>query len=130
MTIDKAGWKTEERGGVSYVTLPKKQLDDILDQMEELADLAAVRRWREGVEETIPADVVYACLDAPHDGRRIAALRKWRRLTRDQLAERIGVTGASITMIETGKRHGSPRTFKAIAAALSVPVDMLLGIPS
>ena len=131
MKISRTNWEQHKKGGVTFISLPKKELDDILERMversDELDDLASVRLWKENKEETIPAEIVFACMDAANNGERVARIRKFRKLTRDQLAKRVGVTGASISIIETGKRKGTVVSYTKIANSLSVPLEMLVG---
>ncbi len=59
----------------------------------------------------------------------VARLKHWRRrraLSQKELAEKSGVGQATIARIETG--HGArPATVRALAAALEVSIEELLG---
>lgn len=58
---------------------------------------------------------------------RIKEYRKLRDITQIQLAERIGVTNAYVSMLESGERSNvSLELLKAIAIALNVSVHALL----
>jgi transcriptional regulator with XRE-family HTH domain len=58
----------------------------------------------------------------------IKALREDKGLSQKALADRIGVSDAYITMLETGKRaNPSLKVLKKLAKALGVPVTELLG---
>jgi transcriptional regulator with XRE-family HTH domain len=60
-------------------------------------------------------------------GNKIKEFRKLRDITQVQLAERIGVTNAYISMLESSERTNvSLDLLKAIASALAVPVSQLL----
>jgi len=62
-------------------------------------------------------------------GRRI---RRWRRLsalTQAELAETVGVTQATLSHYETGKRDVSVSILLRIAGALDVSVQDLTGTP-
>jgi DNA-binding XRE family transcriptional regulator len=57
----------------------------------------------------------------------IRAIRKYRRLTQNDVAERAGLRQGYIADIEAGKKTGSATSLKAIAAALGVPLDVIVG---
>ena len=61
-------------------------------------------------------------------GRRLAASRELADLTQQELAERAGVTQATIARIERGRIPGfRVETLVMVAEALGVSVDYLLG---
>lgn len=55
-------------------------------------------------------------------GKRVAAIRKNRGITQQELAERIGMSVVAIAYIETGKRWARLGTLTKIAGALKVDV--------
>jgi transcriptional regulator with XRE-family HTH domain len=60
-------------------------------------------------------------------GRAVAAWRSVRGLSQAQLAEAVGCDTSYIARIETGKRRVSLDKLDSIAAALRLPVSVLLG---
>ena len=52
--------------------------------------------------------------------------RKKAGLTQAQLSEKLGITAQSYSQYETGKRHPKLITIEKIAAALKVPLNVLL----
>ncbi|MBI3889101.1 helix-turn-helix transcriptional regulator [Candidatus Saccharibacteria bacterium] len=58
-------------------------------------------------------------------GKRVAAVRKSRNLTQQELAEQIGMSVVAIAYIETGKRWARLGTLTKIANALHVDVSDL-----
>lgn len=60
-------------------------------------------------------------------GYRIADLRRARKLTQEQLAEKTGLSFVYIGYIEQGKRHASLETYVRIANALEYTLDDLAG---
>ena len=60
-------------------------------------------------------------------GYRIADLRRARKLTQEQLAEKTGLSFVYIGYIEQGKRHASLETYIRIANALEYTLDDLAG---
>jgi transcriptional regulator with XRE-family HTH domain len=57
----------------------------------------------------------------------IRAIRKYRGLTQIDVAEQAGLRQGYIADIEAGKKTGSATSLKAIAAALGVPLDVIVG---
>ncbi len=55
----------------------------------------------------------------------IKIIRKYRGLTQDELAAEAGISRPYLTEIETGRKEGSIRSLKSIAAALGVPLERL-----
>jgi transcriptional regulator with XRE-family HTH domain len=75
-----------------------------------------------------------AGLDAlpPTSRRRILAgespirvVREWRGLRGQQVADLVGITPSMLSQIETKRKTGSVRTFKAIALVLGVPLELV-----
>ena len=56
----------------------------------------------------------------------VRAIRKWRGLTQNELGERASLGQGFVADIEAGKKSGSAASLKAIAAALGVPLDLLV----
>ena len=59
-------------------------------------------------------------------GQRIRARRGTEGLTLDQLARLSGISGPALSLIETGKRDVRLTTLARIAAALRLPLEVLL----
>ena len=59
-------------------------------------------------------------------GQRIRARRVAEGLTLDQLARLCGISGPALSLIETGKRDVRLTTLARIAAALRLPLEVLL----
>lgn len=55
-------------------------------------------------------------------GRQVAAVRKRRGYTQQQLAEEVGMSVVAIAYIETGKRWARLGTLSKIAATLQVEI--------
>lgn len=60
-------------------------------------------------------------------GNRIAELRKKLSLTQDELAERLGITRASLSHYETGRREPDYDTLLKFADYFRVSLDYLAG---
>lgn len=113
--------------GERMVVLDEAEYERLLGALEDVADAAAVDRFKEklatGEEEFIPAEYSYRMLDGEN---RVAVWREFRGLTAKQLAEATGLTQAYLSQIETGKRDGTVSTMKKIAEALKVAIDDLV----
>jgi XRE family transcriptional regulator, fatty acid utilization regulator len=59
-------------------------------------------------------------------GQRIKHLRRSRKLTLEQLGQRLGRPASFLSMVENGKRRVRPEMVTALAAALEVEPDVLL----
>ena len=59
-------------------------------------------------------------------GGRISACRKDKRLTQEQLAERIGVSLQTVSNIECGKKAARPENIAKICNALDSTADYIL----
>jgi transcriptional regulator with XRE-family HTH domain len=70
------------------------------------------RRARYGEQVDIYAEI----------GKRVAALRRERGLTQEQIAERAGIGDAYVAKIEQGKKRPSVEVLEAIAKGLRVPL--------
>ena len=77
-----------------------------------------------GEDVALPAAVWAAIESGEHP---IRAIRKYRGLTQIDVAEQAGLRQGYIADIEAGKKTGSATSLKAIAAALGVPLDVIVG---
>jgi DNA-binding XRE family transcriptional regulator len=120
-------------GGEEIVILSRRDYDVLL---AEAGDEAAEDRLSanlvarsdaaiaEGTDVILP-EAIWSEIEAGNSPIRV--LRKYLGLTQAELAERAGVTQGYIADLETSRKTGSPETLKAIAKALSVPLDVLVG---
>lgn len=93
--------------------------------LEDIRDFDAISAAIErGDEEVIPAEVVHAILDGENP---IKIWREYRGLTQQQLADAVGMSKPYLSQIETGKRAGTTEILSAIAKALNVSLDEVIG---
>jgi len=64
------------------------------------------------------------------DHEAMRRIRRAKRMTQKKLAPMCGVSASHINQIERGAGNPSPETAQRIAAALGVPVDELLHLPT
>ena len=89
-----------------------------------LAAAATDAKIARGEDVALPAAVWAAIESGEHP---IRAIRKYRGLTQIDVAEQAGLRQGYIADIEAGKKTGSATSLKAIAAALGVPLDVIVG---
>ena len=64
------------------------------------------------------------------NGAALAAMRTLAGYSQAELARQSGVSQGHISEIESGDKKASPKTIKALAEALRVPMPALLSDPS
>lgn len=118
----------ERDGKPEWAIIPYEEYLKLVEQAELLEDVrdfdainAAIGR---GEEELIPSEVVDAMLDGENP---IKVWREYRGLTQQQLANVAGISKPYLSQIETGKRTGTTEILSAIAKALDVSLDELVG---
>jgi DNA-binding XRE family transcriptional regulator len=104
------------------VTIPKAEYDRLREAAEDLADLQAFDAAMAVGGEGLPHAVMLQLVAGENPVR---AIRKWRGRTQAEVARAAGIHRVQLHDIETGKSRGSVDTLKAIAAALSVPLDTI-----
>lgn len=97
--------------GKPYVLLPMAEYRRLTGQGADMGDLPAEL-----------ADRIAAGAENP-----VRLVRQHRSLTQLQLAEKAGLSRPYLAEIERGKKPGSVAALQALAAALSVPVGVLMG---
>lgn len=114
----------EQDGKAVFAVVPIDLWNRIKDAAEDAEDLADVERFdREDDGFRVPHAVVTAKMEGAHPVR---AWREYRKLTQDALSEASGISKPYLSQIESGKRDGTTETMRKLAAALQVPMDMLV----
>ncbi len=115
-------------GKPEYAVVPYEDYRRLVALAEDAEDLRAAEQaaaeLAAGKDELIPDEVVERLLSGE-----VHPLRVWREhrgLSQEALAERVGVGASYISQIEAGRREGSVRVLRRIAATLGVSVDDLL----
>ena len=62
-------------------------------------------------------------------GKRIKALRRLKRMTQQQLADRLDLSPSLLSNIERGVKEPKPELLEKMAATLNVPREELFLIP-
>ena len=97
--------------------------EDFEEAAEEAADLAAYEEARAREEEAFPLDVAERLVAGVHP---IKVFRKYRGMTQAELARQVGLSPMYISQIETGRRGGSTKALRRIAAALNIDLADLV----
>ena len=100
----------------------KSQFIDTDAMIASIVDATDAKIAR-GEDVALPTAVWTAIENGEHPVR---AIRKYRNLTQNDVAERAGLRQGYIADIEAGRKTGSPTSLKAIAAALGVPPDLVV----
>jgi len=114
--------------GEEMVLLPKAAFEQlrqsVADAEEDAEDVAIydARKLDAGGLAPLPAEVTMALLRGE---RRIRAVRKWRNVTQQHLAEAAKITQGHLSDLETGRRSTTVETAKLIAKALGVPLGWI-----
>lgn len=103
------------------VTIPRAEYDAMRARIEDLDDILAGHAAHTGA--TLPHEFAMRIINGEHPLR---VWREYRGMTATALAEAANVGKGYLSEIETGKKPGSIDAWKALAAALGVPVDALL----
>ena len=102
-------------------------ISERIEELEDQIDILKARAIQEAVKrrdiEIFPAEVVHQLIDGISP---VKVYRKHRKLTSQELANKVGVTQAFISQLETGKKKGSLETLKKIADTLDLTVDDLI----
>lgn len=118
----------ERDGKPEWAVLPYEKYLELLEQAEMLEDIrdfdAAKAALEKGEDELIPGEVVFAILDGENP---IKVWREYRGMTQQQLADGAGISKPYLSQIETGKRTGTTEILSAIARALDVSLDEVVG---
>jgi DNA-binding XRE family transcriptional regulator len=119
--------------GEDLVVIPRRDYEALLARAGDEAgeDAAAARiiaatgaKIARGEDVALPAAVWAAIESGEHPVR---AIRRYRGLTQLDVAKRAGLRQGYIADIEAGRKTGSAASLKAIAAALDVPLDVIVG---
>jgi DNA-binding XRE family transcriptional regulator len=116
--------------GEEMIVIPKAEYDALVQAAKARADEAAedtadaamyLARKTALISQAhgaLPAEVTAAILTGEKSR---AAIRKWRKLTQIELAEKIGISQGTLSDIESGRRAPSDEVAEKMAQALNVP---------
>ncbi|MEP6786573.1 MAG: helix-turn-helix transcriptional regulator [Sphingomonadales bacterium] len=112
--------------GSRMAVLPVADYERLIDIVEDRADAAtailAEQRRLEG-EEYFPSEFVDRILDGEN---RLKVWRNYRNLKLREVSAKAKISIAYISDLERNKRHGNPKTWRALASALDADVDDIM----
>ncbi len=114
----------EKDGKRLFAVIPYDDYERLRDAAELAEDAELARKALERDEERFPIDLVDRLLA---DENPVKVFREYRGMTQRALAEKVGVNTAYLSQIETGKRGGSTKVLRAVANALAVDLDDVVG---
>ena len=115
-----------EIAGQKMAMLPVADYERLIDLAEDRTDTHAAERAearRKAGEEYIPADVVDRIIAGENA---LHVWRKFRGMTQTELSAKAGLSGATVSHLETGKRGTTAPNWRALADALAVDVDDIM----
>lgn len=118
-------YQTLTFSGTVYAVVPRDEYDALCYSVEEdELDITVARFVLEDADgEFVPCELAERIAAGEHPVR---VWREHRRMTASRLATESGVAQSYLSNIETGKKPGSVKALRRIAAALSITVDDLL----
>ena len=118
----------ERNGKPEWAVVPYDTYLQLVEQAETLQDIrdydSAKAALERGDEELIPSEVVYALMDGQNP---IKVWREYRGLQQAQVAQAAGISIPYLSQLESGKRKGSTEVLGAIAKALNLSLDDIVG---
>ncbi|MCA9933195.1 MAG: helix-turn-helix domain-containing protein [Ardenticatenaceae bacterium] len=116
-----------KEGQPEYAVLPYALYLQMMEDAEMLQDVleydAAKQRIEEG-EELIPIELTFAIINGENA---VKVWREYRGMTQQELAQQADISAAYLSQIETGKRTGSTEVLQAIAKAMNLTLDDIVG---
>ena len=115
------------------VTISRADLDALIEAAENADDIASVRAWNAYVAAVGRATAVANSYTAAEAKRLLAGespVRIWREkraMTQRALAAAAAIPAGYLSEIESRKKPGSVAAYRALATALAVPMEDLVG---
>jgi len=116
-------------GGEELAVLPRAEFDRLSALAEAEEDAADVAAYIAAKAEFVAGgSVVYppdlSALLLKHKSR-LTAVRKWRAMSQEALAAKVGIKQGYLSDLETGRRKGLPATIERLAKALDVATNWI-----
>ena len=114
----------EKEGKPEFAVLPYEEYETLLERLEDLEDTRDLQEYLANPGESFPAAFANRLLEGKNP---IKLWREYRGMTQGALAEKVKVTVAHISQIESGKREYSVKLLRSFSKALNADMDLLLG---
>ncbi len=113
----------EKEGKPEFAVLPFEEYEMLLERLEDLEDARDLREYRTNPGESFPTAFADRLLEGENP---IKLWREYRGMTQGALAEKVKVTAAHISQIESGKRECSVKLLQSLAKTLNIDMELLL----
>ena len=122
-------FKKTDKGEVAI--MPRAEYDRLVARAAEADEDAAtarlVARARKEVAAGAPLIPMEVAERIANGDNPIKVIREWRDVTQLYLSNKTNIGQGYISDLENGRRKGTAAALSAIAKALDVPLDMLVG---
>jgi DNA-binding XRE family transcriptional regulator len=119
----------EKSGKPEYAVIPYAEYQELLEMAQEARDIqdadSAMAELSAGEDESIPdaiADRLIMGNEHP-----LKVWREYRGYTQESLGTEANIGKSYVSQIEAGTKTGSTKVLRALAKALQVEIDDLLG---
>jgi DNA-binding XRE family transcriptional regulator len=119
----------EKSGKPEYAVIPYAEYQELLEMAQDARDIqdadVAMAELSAGEDESIPAAIAKRLVSGGEHPLKI--WREYRGYTQESLGTEAGIGKSYVSQIEAGTKTGSTKVLRAIAKALQVEIDDLLG---
>ncbi|AXS82140.1 MULTISPECIES: helix-turn-helix domain-containing protein [Marinobacter] len=119
----------EKSGKPEYAVIPYAEYQELLEMAQDARDIqdadVAMAELSAGEDESIPAAIAKRLMSG--DEHPLKIWREYRGYTQESLGTEAGIGKSYVSQIEAGTKTGSTKVLRAIAKALQVEIDDLLG---
>ena len=119
----------EKSGKPEYAVIPYAEYQELLEMAQDARDIqdadVAMAELSAGEDESIPAAIAKRLMSG--DEHPLKIWREYRGYTQESLGTEAGIGKSYVSQIEAGTKTGSTKVLRAIAKALQVELDDLLG---
>ena len=112
-----------EIAGQKMVILTAAEFERLAEAAEHYDDICAAvkaQERREAGEEYVPSEVVDQIMAGENP---LKVWRKYRGLTQEELAAKVGHEGSWLAKLEKGRAHGKPVDWRRLAEELEVDLE-------
>jgi DNA-binding XRE family transcriptional regulator len=110
-------------GKPEFAVLLYKDYEAMLEKMEDYEDQLAIESFERDSEKSYPSEVIECLVDGQNPFK---VWRKYRNVSRQNLASAVNITLPYLSQLEGGKRRPSVDLLMAISQMLNVDMELLL----
>lgn len=115
----------EDSKGKKAVILSLNTYKKMQEKIEELEDIENyIKVIKDQDDEVLPYELVEALIIGEES--KIKIMRKYRRMTINELAKKVDITESYLSQIESGKRNGTIEIYKKLSKALEIDIDNII----